>query len=430
MAKENGTNFVEVTKTIDQFLSEHKLQCDDKDLTCIQCLNEAWFSNILAWLLDPRASHGLGVSFGNEFLKTVAMARAGSKEHARKKSLFKWGKRGRGSSSVGFSLKNASVIREFYLAKAIGSRAARGPRYCDIALFDLDSWDSLFVVIENKLFSTNHPGQLTEYYTVVEDKFERVKVREYVYLTLYGSDPAKHEADEKGKLSYWVNVSWSQNILGILEKLQRGDEHKEITRLRGLLKWLKELDHSDISTISINNSVDELRRHLVQAASCCLHAELQRLGDGKPGSWQSDNENGSKKSTTITHSSSPAAHLHVELLPNLSVTVQSRKKGKPLYEKIIVPYCANTDQIYDLFDISAREIYRYHFKKRMRYLSNKRRLRKTRTEEKKKTKPVFDYFSRNQHALRVLLAQSPAIKQKQKNPVNVSHGDGRPFETQ
>jgi hypothetical protein len=27
------------------------------------CLNEAWFSNVMAWLLDPSANHGFGKRF-------------------------------------------------------------------------------------------------------------------------------------------------------------------------------------------------------------------------------------------------------------------------------------------------------------------------------------------------------------------------------
>jgi hypothetical protein len=70
---------------------------------------------------------------------------------------------------------------------------ARGPRYCDIILLDLDTSDNIFVVIENKLFSSNHPSQLEEYYELVEKNYKRAKIREYVYLTLYGIDPIQYD---------------------------------------------------------------------------------------------------------------------------------------------------------------------------------------------------------------------------------------------
>ncbi len=62
-------------------------------------------------------------------------------------------------------------------------------QFADIALFDLDSKDGLFITIENKLFTTNHPQQLETYYKLIEDKYSSVKTREYVYLTLTGEEP-------------------------------------------------------------------------------------------------------------------------------------------------------------------------------------------------------------------------------------------------
>ena len=156
-----------ILNEIESFLSEHQLALNDKDLIFMRCFNEAWFSNTLAWLLNPKGSHKLGVSFANEFLKTIARTRTETpSEYMRRSSLLKWGKSGRGASSTRFSLKNAAVLREFYLAQSIRKRAARGPRYCDIILLDLDTTDSLFVVIENKLFSSNHPYQLELVYII------------------------------------------------------------------------------------------------------------------------------------------------------------------------------------------------------------------------------------------------------------------------
>jgi hypothetical protein len=409
-------NDINTLEEIKKFLSENELKADNKDLIFRRYFNEAWFSNTLGWLLDPKGSHNLGVKFANEFLKKVARIRtldsgkfARKNKYARKKSLLKWGKSGRGTPSSGLSLKNASVIREFYLAKSIRKRNGRGPKFCDIAFFDFDPSDGLLLVIENKLFSSNHPLQLEEYYDTVEDKFKRAKIREYVYLTINGSEPSKYEGEISSKYKYWVRMSWKEDILAILNKLKSQiehngqNEHEEVKKLRQLLKWLKKLCNK-----SIINHIEMLRVQLLESASKCLCEELKRLNDKKTGSWKIENE--SSKSVTIKHTSCPKRPLYVELLPNLSITVQSRKKGKALFEKIIVPYGSNTDQVYNLLDITARDVYHYNFNgNKDLYLADKRRFRASRSDQKKENEDIFDFVSKNQNELKILFTMSGSI---------------------
>jgi hypothetical protein len=408
----NAQNALEKIKN---FLSVNELQIDNKDLIFRQYFNEAWFSNTLAWLLDPKASHNFGVKFANEFLKRVAQIRTnGSEEkYARRETFLKWEKSGKGKSSFGFSLKNASVIREFYLAKSIRKRNGRGPRFCDIAFFDLDSSDGLFLVIENKLFSSNHPHQLEEYYDTVENKFKRAKVREYVYLTINGSKPSLYKNETATKHKCWIQMSWKDDILAILNEMkcqvEHNDrkEHEEVRKLRNLLEWLKKLCDN-----SIIGHIEKLRLQLLESASKCLCEELQRLNDGKTGSWEIEKEN--SKSVTIKHTSCPKRPLYVDLLPNLSITVQSRKNGKALFEKIIVPYGSNTDQIYNLLDIAARDVYHYNFNgNKDLYLADKRRLTETLTEEKERQKNIFDFVFENQNELQILFTMSNNIWEAQ-----------------
>ena len=73
-------NAQNIINKIDNFLSQNKLEITRKDLVFKRCFNEAWFSNTLAWLLDPKGSHKLGVSFANEFLKTIAKIRTQDSE--------------------------------------------------------------------------------------------------------------------------------------------------------------------------------------------------------------------------------------------------------------------------------------------------------------------------------------------------------------
>ena len=41
------------------------------DVALRRDFTEGWFSDSLAWLLDPKADHGLGVRFAQEFLKLI-----------------------------------------------------------------------------------------------------------------------------------------------------------------------------------------------------------------------------------------------------------------------------------------------------------------------------------------------------------------------
>lgn len=399
----------DILKKIEKAITENVLDLSNKDIVFRRCFNETWFSDTLAWLLNPKGSHQLGVKFANEFLKTLAKSRSNkSEDYQNRKSMLKWGKSGRGTTATNFSLSNASSIREFHLAKSIKKRTSRGARYCDIVFIDLDLVDGLFLVIENKLFTSNHPGQLEEYYQLVENKFRRVKIREYVYLTLNGIKPIQYDKDiSKNKLyKYWVNMSWNKDILNIITKLQQDDNpHEDVTLLKSILDWLNRLNQKSISSL-----VEELRRLLLKTATACLLDELQRLGEGKSGSWKEGKTNADHIS--IFHTSSPKRPLFVELLPNFTITVQSRKSKRPLFEKIIVPFGVQPEQIFNLIDIAARDVYHYHFENSTNlYLSDKRRLSSTRSEIKRKVEQTFKFVYRYHYELKIILASSKYVWQ-------------------
>jgi len=105
----------------------------------------------------------------------------------------------------------------------------------------------------------------------------------------------------------------------------------------------------------------------------------------------------------------------LELLPNLSITVQGKRTGKPIFEKLIVPYGSNTDQIYNLLDLTARDVYHYNFNgNRDRYLADKRRKTAVRTNEKIENESIFDFVSKSQHELKILFTMSQNVWQAQK----------------
>lgn len=129
-----------------------------------------------------------------------------------------------------------------------------------------------------------------------------------------------------------------------------------------------------------------------------------RLGEDKRGIWKVKNID--KNQIVLIHSSLSEKRLCVELLPNLSITIQSKKKQQALFEKIIIPYGTNADQTCNLLDIAARDIYHAHFDNLNLYLADKRRKSDNRSPTKKLIIPIFDYLYQNQHELKTLLMAS------------------------
>jgi hypothetical protein len=390
---------------IEGFINENPLAMPNRDRVFKICFNEAWFSNTLAWLLNPKGTHGLGVNFAKEFLITIAKIRTNGakKKYETKGTLLKLGNKEPGRTPYRFSLKNATAVREFYLSKSMKNGTGRKPRYCDVAFFDLDPSDSLFVAVENKLFSSNHLYQLEDYYDLIEDKFRRTKTLEYVYLTLHGHAPVKHKKESERKYKYWVRMSWIDDIFSILENFEAQTKNREVANLRNLLGWIKKLCNK-----SFVKDIEKLRTQLIESSSNCLCEELERLNDKKTGSWEIRKQG--RKRFTIEHTSFPAKPLDVELLPNLSITVHSKINGKALFEKIIVPYGSNTDQIYNLLDIAARDVCHHIFNgNKDRYLADKRHQKSDRSEAKTKNRNIFDFVTKNQNELQILFTMSDNI---------------------
>ncbi len=389
---------------VEGFLEQHHIDLDDPYLILKRNFNEAWFSNMLAWLLEPKGSHGLGTGFIEEFLKLLAKKRSNTEDgYTRAESLLKWGKEGAGRTTSGLSLGNASAAREFFLASEIGKQAMQGSRFCDVVLIDLDLDDGLFVAIENKLFTTNHRHQLQDYYRSIETRYSRAKIREYVYLTFHGFRPVSLDDDSAELNRIWLRCSWTEDIAGILAAFPKEKLHPGLVEMLQLLKWLK-----GVYQDRRESKADEFRLQILYAAAYCLEEELNRLGEGRKGAWSIVRQG---KTVKLVHSSNPKSPLLVELLPTLSVTVQGHRKGRASFEKIVIPYGVNTDQIFNLLDIAARDIYWAHFGDRASsYLNtHKRRLQNGSTGRQQEVKPLIDFVSAHFEALRVLFTVSLSV---------------------
>ncbi len=406
-------------------------------------LNEAWFSDTLAWLLDPSGSHGLGPAFAKRFLTALARnRRSGSGgEYAQAATHLAYGKgpHRKGADSKkrerqrvsSLKLANAAVLREFHLSADIGRGAEHG-RYCDVVLLDLDTSDSLFVAIENKLFTVNHPGQLARYWKVVHTRYSRAATREYAYLTLLGTPPVGDERCRK----HWVRMGWLTDVHDALQKARsRRRVDARVDEVLGLLVWLRSLfgvSDSEESAVQIDAAarvdlVDAFARSVLLASSRCLHEELDRLGGGdlfrlvgekyeeSKGPWGAPPKGPLKDGTQtvfLQHGRTFAQRLHVQLLPSCSVMLQARhKQGKEKAEKILVPFGAHPDQVFHLLDIAARDTYYAKFADpRAKYLADRRRLRKTRSLRKEQHRSLFRFLHEHRFELKVLFGALPLLR--------------------
>lgn len=390
-------------KHIEEFLESRSIDCDDPGLVLKTTFNEAWFSNMLAWLLNPKGSHGFGVEFVREFVALIAKQRSDSNsKFSRSKSFFKWGSEGLGNSSKDLRLGNASVSREFYISSELGAQSQIGAHYCDAVLFDLDPADGLVVTIENKLFTTNHPHQLKEYFTRIESRFKKAKTREYVYLTFHGFDPIQYEGEELSHAN-WVTLSWVQDIRGILLRLNAKKVSNRVTELLRVLEWL-----NTIYTDKEKSRSEELRHLILYSGAKCLEEELNRIGSGYKGTW-SISKIGAR--IQILHSSNPKSPLFVELLPSMSIAVQGKRSRKISFEKIVIPFGVNTDQIFNLLDITAKELYKAHFGGNASlYMNpNSKRIGALQSKTKQLVRPVFEFTSAHFEALKVLFTISRTV---------------------
>lgn len=391
-----------------------------------RALNETWFSDTLAWLLDPKGSHGLGVKFLQAFLVTIAKKREeglpNGTEYARRATHLKYGKsNNKGQATSKLTLANAAVLREFYLSGGIGRNAESG-KYCDVVVTDLDSGDGLFLVVENKLFTTNHPRQLAGYLQTTETRYSRVPIREYVYLTLDGSEPVLGDEQDRAIHTRWVRMSWLGDVYeALLSTAKVSTPEPRVTEMISLLGWIRELvswEGARGRGVS-QEAVAQFAPTVLLAAAQCLHEELERLNGGI-GSWglapkQLPTTN---RRIQIGYSKTHAHRLHIELLPSYSVAVQSRHKGgEATFEKMLVPFGAHPDQVFNLLDITARDIYHAKFAKPDEALSDNRRLTKTVSLMKQKHRELFRFLYTRRFELKVLFGVysllSPALGEEE-----------------
>ena len=123
---------------------------------------------------------------------------------------------------------------------------------------------------------------------------------------------------------------------------------------------------------------------------------------------------------TIRYTSLSAKSLKIGLLPNHTVTIERINGGKPTFERILIPFGANPDQIFHLLDMAARYIYHHYFQKSKLklYLNDNKKLTKTVTETKKKHREILQFIHNNRYHIQVLLQKNKEVQKEAERQEN------------
>ena len=160
---------------------------------------ELLHSNMLAWLLDPNESHGIGDRFLKPLLLRVGAPRA--------RQAADW--------------SAAEVTREWL------NRVGDEWGYLDVLV--VNEAERLLCAIEVKTFSDEHDEQLTRYRKALEDAYPTF-TRYYVFLTPEGTKPL--DAEER---THWTPLTYSA-VFDVVSRLARNDDGPPNTDVRAFLR--------------------------------------------------------------------------------------------------------------------------------------------------------------------------------------------------
>ena len=186
--------------------------------------SEEFHSNFLAWLLDPKGSHGLGGDFLQRFL-TVSDAR-----HAIRSA----------------DQPSTTIIREKHLALD-GERGR-----LDIRI--LNESARFLCAVENKVWSGESGNQLAWYRSVLEAKYPDLRIH-LVFLTRLGEAP-----ENRGEHGHWQQMSYT----AILQLVEQTIAAAKGTAIEDVLAFLRQYAAT-------------LRRNLVPEVSNDFHALARQI---------------------------------------------------------------------------------------------------------------------------------------------------------
>jgi len=154
--------------------------------------NEIRHSNVIAWLLNPKESHGLSEIFIKRFLSNILLS---NQKHDSKLSPAK---------AELMNLGDVEVFREL------------GSKDLSIDLLIYSKENEFVVLIENKIRANESKGQLRKYFDFVKENFKEAKSVISVLLTTEGELPSE-EARELGYIP-WNHRALSDITTGIIEE--------------------------------------------------------------------------------------------------------------------------------------------------------------------------------------------------------------------
>lgn len=164
---------------------------------------EVRHSAFLRWLLDPAETHGLGPYFLRAFAKRVAHRSEGLSELT--PSVF---------DVDAWEFDRTEVLQEWE----------------NVDLLVRDDSDGFVLLVENKIDSAEHSGQLQRYWALVNTHFPRHK-RLLAYLTVGGAEPSDPS---------YVTVDYSEIVALIDETIARRGEQLS-PEVRGFLTQYVEM---------------------------------------------------------------------------------------------------------------------------------------------------------------------------------------------
>lgn len=140
---------------------------------------ELQHSNILGWLFNPNANHGLGEYFIKAFIKRCFIVNK--------------------YQPIGYNDKLLSIAQfdELDLDDVIVKR-----EYKNIDILLASEKSSFLLVIENKIFSSEGGDQLTRYRNLAEEEYKNNKHIIFVYLSLFEQSISEHEQENYLKVTY------------------------------------------------------------------------------------------------------------------------------------------------------------------------------------------------------------------------------------
>ena len=201
-------------------------------------------SRLLATLLNPKASHGLG----NEFLKLFLIA-------------------------LGLPEDYITYCKEQIVERTIGEVTETTGGRIDIILEDRGH----AVIIENKIYASDQPNQLLRYYNYGVKTFGENNFK-LVYLTLYDSDPSPYSLG--GEHFEFIKLSYAQDILKLLEDFVPTQPQKPVHRtIKDYITIIKQLTHQDMETKYQQSIIEEaIKSDYIDVTSELLLLQKQ-IGD-------------------------------------------------------------------------------------------------------------------------------------------------------